>query len=109
MTYVEFVRSMAPLIKYYGETHFPKIVLERIYTKTKTLDQEQFAELLGLILDQCQFAPRVPQIIDYANQIRARHREGPREFVGDEAPRNEEVAKRAIQQIRSIFNRTRSI
>lgn len=74
MTFSDFVREFAAVVQFFGEEHFPKVVLERIHHKTKDLSRSQFLELRNLIFDQCEFAPKVPKIIELSNIIRARNK-----------------------------------
>lgn len=74
MTFSDFVREFASVVQFFGEEHFPKIVLERIHYKTKDLPRTQFLELRNLILDQCEFAPKVPKIVELSNIVRARNK-----------------------------------
>lgn len=103
MTFADFLKEFTPLIKYFGADHFPKIVLERMHFKTRDLTREQFAELMNLLMDQCDFAPKVPKVVELANLIRAKHRELPKEHLPEHAPMTSEVGKQAIAQIRNIF------
>lgn len=74
MTYQDFIKEFAPIMEVYGANHFPKMILERIHGKVRDLNRGQRSELYGLILDSCEFAPRVPKVIELANIVRARHR-----------------------------------
>jgi hypothetical protein len=109
MSFVEFVKAFHPVIQYFGTEHFPKIALERIHFKCRDLSPEQISELFNMIMDTCEYAPKVPKIIELANIIRARHREGIRgaEPERDEA-RTDEVAQNALAQIRLIFSKTKT-
>ena len=102
----EFVIEFSPVIKYFGEDNFPRLVLERIHYRIKDFDKAQRTELYNLIVDSCEFAPKVPRVIELANIVRARHREGPREVIPDTSERTPEVAQQAIAQIRSIFSKS---
>lgn len=106
MTYQDFIREFAPIIKVYGADHFPTMVIERIHYKTKDLTHDQIKELFGLILDHCEFAPKVPKVIELANIVRARHREGvPGGFPTEDGPRTPEVAREALATITNILSK----
>jgi hypothetical protein len=109
MKYTDFLRLFAPVLQVYGEHHFPDIVLERIHFKIKDLPPDQVKELLNLILDTCEYAPKIPKIIELANIVRARHREGVREITSpDNDTRTDEVAQKALEQIRHIFSKSKT-
>ena len=75
MNYETFVKEFAPLAKAYGTENFPQIMFERIYLRLKDLDPKQRQEVYGLLIDNCKFAPKVPDVIEYASLVRNRHRE----------------------------------
>lgn len=107
MSYELFIKEFSPIIHVYGAEHFPAVVLERMHFKIKDLEREQVIELRNELLDHCKFAPKVPDVVEFANLVRARHREGVNKITSDEGPRTPEIGKQAIAQIRNIFSKSK--
>jgi FMN phosphatase YigB (HAD superfamily) len=106
MTYEVFVFEFAPLIQIYGEQNYPPVVLERMHLKLRDLPLSQLRETRNLLLDTAKFAPKIPDVADAANIVRARHREGVRGgAVTDDGPRTDEVARRSLATITNILSR----
>lgn len=107
MTYGEFINEFDDVVQAFGQDAFQKPVLERMFYKTQDLSQRQLKELCVDILDNCRFAPKIPDVIERANIVRARHREGIRGFdpMTDEGPRTPEVAREALATITNILRK----
>ena len=105
MTYQEFIREFEPIMKVFGVETYPTMVLDLIHKKIKDLDRRQLKELIELVLMNCKFAPKVPDVLEYANIVRAKHRNGVRQtFPTDEGPRTEEVGRKALATLHEIFS-----
>ena len=107
ITYAAFIREFAPIMQVYGADHYPQVVLELMHAKTKDLDGIQCRELIRLVLETCRFAPKVPDVIECANIVRARHREGIRSAeTTDDGPRTPEVAKANLAILKNLLDKT---
>jgi hypothetical protein len=106
MNYIQFVREFAPIMQMYGADVYPKVALELMHKKTQDLDLEQCREMITLVLETARFAPKVPDIIECANIVRARHREGIRgDGAGEEGPRTPGVGARHLAEIIDILGK----
>lgn len=106
MTLQEFTKEFAPVIQVFGADAYPKLVIERMHYRTRDMTHDQIRELVCTIIDTCKFAPKVPDVVELSNIIRARHRQGIREEqLQDDVPRTPEVAEAALATITEIFSR----
>lgn len=108
MTYGEFLTEFDDVIQVYGKEHFPQPLLDRTHYKIQDLTTSQLKELCCELIDRCKFAPKVPDILEFANIVRARHREGERQsYPADDGPRTHAVGKEALATITSILSKRR--
>lgn len=108
MNYGEFLHEFDDVIQAFGQEAFPRPVIERMFYKTQDLSQPQLRELCIEIIDNCKFAPKVPDVIERANIIRARHREGIRGDIStSEGPITPEVGRKYLAQIHDILSKTK--
>jgi hypothetical protein len=105
MTYSAFIVEFTPLIQYFGEQHFPRVVLEVMHSKTKDLSREQYRELVRLLIEKSEFAPKTPKVVELASVVRNRHREGFEQIPTDDGPVTPEVAKQALATITDILTK----
>lgn len=105
MNYLDFLKEFKPIIDVFGGQHFQAPILERIHFKIRDMPLAQRQDLYSLILDSCEYAPKVPRVVELANIIRARHREGIGATTPDTDPRTPEVAKQALATITDILSR----
>lgn len=105
-TYPQFIREFAPIMQVYGKESYPSVVLELMHSKCKDLDGAQCREMIKLVLETCRFSPKVPDVIECANIVRARHREGIRgDFQTDDGPRTPEVGNQYLAQLHDILSK----
>lgn len=103
-TYAQFIREFAPILQVFGKDPYPTVVLELMHSKVKDLDGNQCRALIKLILEMSTYAPKVPDVIECANIIRARHREGIRgDGASEPGPRTPEVGRQALATITNIL------
>lgn len=108
MNYGEFIHEFDDVIQAFGAEAFPRPVLDRMFYKTQDLSQSQLKELCVDLIDTCKFAPKVPDVIERANIVRARHREGIRgDTYVSEGPSTPEVGKKYLAQIHDILSKTK--
>lgn len=67
-----FLRRFGPVIEAWNNKKFPAIMLERIDKRTSDLSDREMGEVCDLLLDNCEHAPTVAKVVEFASLVRNR-------------------------------------
>jgi hypothetical protein len=69
-----FLKRIQPIIDAWGAKSFPVVVIERMEKRTGDLTESEMSQLCNMLIDNCERAPNVHKIVEYAQVVRGRRR-----------------------------------